>query len=112
LKRTLLERLLTLGRAGTPVGLVTHLTTGLQSLVTRANVEGDLAFVSEELRQIRRAVDDDRSGVLEIASGALFIEIWNPSVPRVRAIRVSPVREVRSLGAQNVSNRRKLTGGY
>lgn len=83
MRRALLERLLALAHAGTPVGLVTQLTTGLQALVTREQLEGDLSLGPEDLAQVRRAVDDDRSGMVVAGGavsgeGALFIEVWNP----------------------------------
>jgi xanthine dehydrogenase accessory factor len=79
---TLLERLLSLGRSGAAVALVTQLATGKQALVTNAAIEGDLTLDSDELVKARQALDDDQSGIVESAAGAIFIEVWNPK-PRL-----------------------------
>jgi xanthine dehydrogenase accessory factor len=95
LKRALLERLLTLGSAGTPAGLVTQLSTGLQALVTRAQIEGDLSLGQEELAQIRRALDDDRSAIVTVEGGSpIFVEVWNP---RPRLLIVGAVHAAQAL---------------
>jgi xanthine dehydrogenase accessory factor len=71
------------------VGLVTQLTNGLQAVVTQAQVEGDLTLGPEELAQIRRAVDDDRSGIVAAGAaasdGSIFVEVWNPP-PRLLVV--------------------------
>jgi len=82
LKHLLLERLLTLSRAGVPAGLVTELATGAQALVTRQAVEGDLTLGPAELAQVLQAIDEDRSGSLQIAGGAAFVDVWTPK-PRI-----------------------------
>lgn len=82
MRLTLLERLLTLGRTGTPTALVTNLSSGAQLLVTRANTEGELALQPEELHHVLRALDEDQSGVMETTAGSAFIEVWNPK-PRL-----------------------------
>jgi xanthine dehydrogenase accessory factor len=81
-KLTLLERLLTLGRAGEPAALVTHLGSGAQSLLNRAGIEGDLTLSSAELALALQALDDDHSSTIETSAGPVFVEVWNPK-PRL-----------------------------
>ncbi len=94
MKRLLLERLLTLGRARLPAALVTQLTTGAQTLVTRQGVEGELTLGPEELAQVLRAMDEDRSGTLEVAGATAFVEIWSP---RPRLLIVGAVHTAQAL---------------
>jgi xanthine dehydrogenase accessory factor len=94
LKRSTLERLLTLSRAGTPVALVTQFATGAQALVTRQTVEGDLTLGPEVAAQVVQAIDADRSGTLEVAGGAAFMEVWNP---RPRLLIIGAVHTAQAL---------------
>jgi xanthine dehydrogenase accessory factor len=76
-KLALLDRLLSTSRAGTPIALATHLASGAQSLVTSERIEGDLALDDGAVAEVRRALDDDRSGVIEAPNGPVFVEVFN-----------------------------------
>jgi xanthine dehydrogenase accessory factor len=77
-KRALLETVLAERDAGRPAALVTALGAGTQSLVTPERIEGDLALAGEALAAVRRALTDDRSGVIEAGGDRLFVQIFNP----------------------------------
>jgi xanthine dehydrogenase accessory factor len=83
----LLEQLLSLGHTGAAVALVTHLESGKQAIVMKADMEmpGDLTLAPDELAKARQALDEDRSGIIESAAGALFVEVWNPR-PRLLVV--------------------------
>jgi xanthine dehydrogenase accessory factor len=78
MKQALLERALAERDAGRPAAMVTALGAGTQSLVTPDRVEGDLALAGETLTAVRRALTDDRSGVVEAGGERLFVQIFNP----------------------------------
>jgi xanthine dehydrogenase accessory factor len=90
----LLERLLSLRRAGTPAALATHLASGAQSLVGAHEVEGELALDATDVAQVRRALGDDRSRIIEAAIGPVFVEVWNPAL---RLIVVGAVHTAQEL---------------
>jgi xanthine dehydrogenase accessory factor len=94
MKLALLERLLAAGRTGTAAALATHLTTGVQSLLTPDGSEGDLVLSSEELAQVRRAVEDDQSRTIETGTGPVFVEVWNP---KLRLVVVGAVHIAQAL---------------
>jgi xanthine dehydrogenase accessory factor len=77
-KRALLDRVLAERNAGRPAALVTALGAGTQSLVTPDRIEGDLALAGETLAALRRALADDRSGVVEAGDERLFLQVFNP----------------------------------
>lgn len=78
MKLPVLESLLAASRAGTPMALVTQLSSGAQATVTHAGVGGDLTLDDTSLSHARRALDDDQCLVYQSAAGPLFIETWNP----------------------------------
>jgi len=84
-KLTLLERLLSLGRTGEPVALVTHLASGTQALLTQSGSEGELTLAAADLALALQGLVDDRSGTIETSTGPLFVEVWNPK-PRLLII--------------------------
>ena len=94
MKLALLDRLLSTGRAGTPIALATHLASGTQSLVTSEKIEGDLALDDGAVAEVRRALDDDRSRVIEAPNGSVFVEVFNP---RLRLIVVGAVHTAQEL---------------
>lgn len=85
MKLALLERLLAAGGANVPTALVTNLITGAQALVDTSSHQGELTLDTAELSQVRRALDDDQSGILETGAGALFVEVWSPK-PRLLVV--------------------------
>jgi xanthine dehydrogenase accessory factor len=78
MKQALLEQALAERDAGRPAAMVTALAAGTQSLVTPDRVEGDLSLAGETLTAVRRALTDDRSGVVEAGGERLFVQIFNP----------------------------------
>jgi xanthine dehydrogenase accessory factor len=93
-KLALLDRLLSTGREGTPIALATHLASGAQSLVTAERIEGDLALDDREVAEVRRALDDDQSRVIQALNGPVFVEVWNP---RLRLVVVGAVHTAQEL---------------
>jgi xanthine dehydrogenase accessory factor len=94
LKRSTLERLLSLAHQGMPAGLVTQLSTGLQALVTRQGVEGDLSIGPEDLAQVLRAIDEDRAGTMDAGGSTIFVDVWNP---RPRLLIIGAVHTAQAL---------------
>lgn len=94
MKLTLLQRLLELGRASAAAALVTNLTSGTQTLVTRTVREGDLTLSADDLALVLKALDDDQSLTLQTAVGPLFVEVWNP---RPRLLIVGAVHTSQAL---------------
>lgn len=94
MKLALLDRLLSTAREGTPIALATHLASGAQSLVTSERIEGDLALDVKELAEVRRALDNDQSRVIQAPNGPVFVEVWNPPL---RLIVVGAVHTAQEL---------------
>ena len=82
MKLQLLEELLGADRTGVPTALVTHLGTGAQALVSKADSKGNLTLAPEVRARVLQALDDDQSGVLD---DTLFVEVWNPK-PRLLVV--------------------------
>lgn len=81
MKRDILERLLAAKTAGTPVALVTDLTTGLQTLVFHDAVHGAFTLEEPRLGEVRCRLRQDRSGMMDDMAGdedRLFVQIHNP----------------------------------
>jgi xanthine dehydrogenase accessory factor len=78
MKLSYLEKALAASRKGTPAAIATNLVSGQQSLVVGSETSGSLA-VDESVRSgLAKALADDRSTTIETASGAVFIEVFNP----------------------------------
>lgn len=78
MKLSYLEQALAASRKGTPAAIATNLASGQQSLVVGSETSGSLA-VDESVRSgLAKALADDRSTTIETASGAVFIEVFNP----------------------------------
>ncbi len=73
-----LEKAIAASRAGTPAAIATHLTSGLQSLIEGSEATGNLALDETLKSGLARAFAEDRSTTIETASGAVFIEVFNP----------------------------------
>ena len=76
MKRAIFDALLSARQAKRPVAVVTELKGGAQALVDAADTEGDLALDAGQLAAVRRAIAEDRSGVLE--GSGLFVHVHNP----------------------------------
>ncbi|MGH7034775.1 MAG: XdhC family protein [Stellaceae bacterium] len=73
-----LEKALAASLRGTPAAIATNLVSGQQSLVVGSETSGSLA-VDEAVRSgLANALAEDRSTTIETASGAVFIEVFNP----------------------------------
>jgi xanthine dehydrogenase accessory factor len=72
-----------------PCAVVTALDGNGQALVDGAGVRGDLALSAPEVEEIRRRIDQDRSGVLE--SGRLFARVYGlqPRMIIVGAVHIA-----------------------
>ena len=75
MKLATLDRLRKARDAGDPVALVTDLKTGQQTLVYPAAVTGDFGVEGERLALIRKAVGDDKSGIVE---ENYFVQVMTP----------------------------------
>ncbi|MFQ5774426.1 MAG: XdhC family protein [Kiloniellaceae bacterium] len=76
MKRAILKALRAARAAKRPVALVTNLESGRQGLLDGGAVTGDLTLGGPVLRQVERALAEDRSGALEGTS--LFVHVFNP----------------------------------
>lgn len=94
MKLELLERLLVAGGNGLAAALATHLDSGAQRLVMAQDDEGDLPLSAEELAAVRQALHDDRSTMIEMSAGPVFIEVWNP---KLRLIVIGAVHTAQAL---------------
>ena len=79
MKLATLERLRKSRDAGDPVALVTDLKTGQQSLVYPATVMGDFGLEGERLARVRKAMSDDKSGIVD---QDYFVQVMTPA-PRL-----------------------------
>ena len=61
-----------------PVALVTQIDTGAQALVHPHDATGMLAANADVVAAARKAMADDKSGVVESPAGNLFIQVFNP----------------------------------
>ena len=77
MKRALLDDLLAAQANGDPVAVVTHLQTGEQVLVG-TDTRGDLRLDHDTLAAIREAIACDRSSIMDIAAGPIFVQVFNP----------------------------------
>ncbi len=94
MKLAVLDRLLSVGRSGTSIALVTDLVSGAQALITDGNVEGELALDAKDLAEVRRALDDDQSRLIQTEAGSVLVEVWSP---RLRLIVVGAVHVAQTL---------------
>jgi xanthine dehydrogenase accessory factor len=79
MKLTLLDRVLALAADSIPVALATDLASGRQQLVTATDRQGDLELGPVDLAAIRaRLANDGESGMVELSTGAIFVETWSP----------------------------------
>lgn len=78
MRRRLFDALRRARAEGRPAALVTDLGTGLQTLVHPDAQEGDVALEDEFLPQVRDAIRQDRSGVVDYYDGRFFIQVVNP----------------------------------
>ena len=92
MKRTLFDALQEARAAKRPVAVVTDLDSGAQSLVDEQSVKGDLALEGGQLAASRRAIADDKSGLLD--GTRLFVHVFNPPL---RLIVVGAVHIAQSL---------------
>ena len=94
LKLEFLEKLLITSDSRSGLALVTELTSGAQRLITPRHSNGDLSLDDEELAQIRRAIDEDRSQIVATPTRELFVEVWSAAL---RLIVVGGVHTAQSL---------------
>ena len=94
MKLALLDRFLAIGRERAAAALATELTTGAQRLITREDSVGDLLLHDDELAQVRRALDEDRSALIDTDRDRIFVEVWSP---RLRLIVVGGVHTAQAL---------------
>ncbi len=78
MKRDILDRLLKARAAKAPLALATDLKSGRQALLEGSVTSGDLAPSRAALDAIRRALLDDKSGMVETPEGPLFVQVINP----------------------------------
>ena len=88
MKLALLDRALAASRAGRSATLLTDLKTGRQSFVEDGKESGDIPFTETLREAVRRALNDDRNSTVELETGPVFIEVFNP---RLRCILVGAV---------------------
>jgi xanthine dehydrogenase accessory factor len=75
MKLQTLERLRKARDAGDPVALVTDLKTGQQTMVYPATVAGDFGLEGERLARVRKAIQDDKSGIVD---EIYFVQVMSP----------------------------------
>lgn len=76
MKLATLDKLRKARDSGDPVALVTELSSGLQTLVYPAAVTGDFGIEGDRLASIRKAIHDDRSGIVD---QDYFVQVVSPA---------------------------------
>ncbi len=113
MKAALLKQVLADRAAKVPVALVTSLDDGRQAIVHDDGApSGDLALDAVQLAEVRKALRNDESGLLESAGGKLFAQVNNPP-PRlllVGAVHISqalaPMAAMAGYGVSVIDPRR------
>ncbi len=78
MKPDILERLRRARAEKLPVALVTDLTTGLQTLVYEHSVHGGFGLEAPVHGAVLHHLHQNRSGILEIGDGRLFVHVFSP----------------------------------
>ena len=78
MKRRTIEAILAARHAKRPAALVTDFKSGLQSIVYRDEITGDLDLAEESVAAARGALGRDRSGRIEDGGAALYVQVFNP----------------------------------
>ena len=78
MKLELFKRAVESAAAGTPAALVTNLKSGDQSIYQSNDFKGLYRPGELTIAAVRRALADDRSGLVETPDGMVFIEVFNP----------------------------------
>jgi len=113
MKTALLDRLLADRAANIPAVLVTELGSGHQAIVHDDGApSGELALDEASLAEVRRALRNDESEILEAGGGKLFAQVHNPP-PRlllVGAVHISqalaPMAAMAGYGVSVIDPRR------
>jgi xanthine dehydrogenase accessory factor len=88
MKLDLLQKAIAASREGRAAALATHLASGAQSFVEGDEVTGDLRLDPGAMEALRRTLADDRSTVIDSATGPVFVEVFNP---KLRCVLVGAV---------------------
>jgi xanthine dehydrogenase accessory factor len=78
-KPDVLAQLLAARASGTPVALVTDLDAGTHSLFLGEYLSGVVELDADALAAVRRAVDQDISGMIERPGRRIFVHVFNPA---------------------------------
>ena len=78
MQRATLDAILAAREAKRPVAVVTDLQSGDQALVFPDAIAGALRLDDAALADVRAALGDDKSGMIETATGARFVQVINP----------------------------------
>lgn len=95
MKLALLDQLLAACRDGNATALATDMASGSQWLVTSDTCHGETALGPAELTEVRTALNQDQSHVIETTSGqSIFVDVWSP---RLRLLIVGGVHTAQAL---------------
>ena len=78
MQRATLDAILAAREAKRPVAVVTDLQSGDQALVFSDATAGTPRLDDAALADVRAALGDDKSGMIETAAGARFVQVLNP----------------------------------
>lgn len=83
MKRAILEKLQAARSAKRPVALATDVKTGAQILLDGGNASGDLSLAPDAMATVKKALADDKSGMVDTSTGPLFVQVFNPPLRMV-----------------------------
>ena len=78
MKKSTLKEILQGQETKTPVALATELATGKQALIYHNTATGELANNLEILAAGRQAIEDDKTGTVNLNAGEIYFQVFNP----------------------------------